>query len=69
MHGEAVQQLQEALASIYFYPEKGAPNHGIDEYYGPNTADAVRRFQSYYGLKQDDVYGSKTREKLSQLMK
>ncbi|SEQ24148.1 N-acetylmuramoyl-L-alanine amidase [Virgibacillus subterraneus] len=67
-HGSGVRAVQEALASIYFYPEKGAKNNGVDGYYGPNTADAVRRFQSMYGLKQDGVYGPNTRAKLLEVM-
>lgn len=46
MKGTAVKQIQEALAALYFYPEKGAKNNGIDGYYGVKTADAVKRFQS-----------------------
>ncbi len=68
-HGEGVRQVQEALASVYFYPEKGAKNNGVDGWYGNKTADAVRRFQSMYGLKQDGIYGKNTRAKLLQVMK
>ncbi|KYC80294.1 N-acetylmuramoyl-L-alanine amidase cwlL precursor (Cell wall hydrolase) (Autolysin) [Bacillus licheniformis] len=35
MKGTAVRQIQEALAALYFYPDKGAKNNGIDGYYGP----------------------------------
>ncbi|AJO18265.1 N-acetylmuramoyl-L-alanine amidase [Bacillus paralicheniformis] len=44
MKGTAVRQIQEALAALYFYPDKGAKNNGIDGYYGPKTANAVKRF-------------------------
>lgn len=69
MKGTAVKQIQEALAALYFYPEKGAKNNGIDGYYGAKTADAVRRFQSMHGLVSDGIYGDKTRAKLASLLK
>ena len=62
--GTGVRQVQEALASIYFYPEKGAKNNGIDGYYGAKTADAVKRFQSVNGLKADGDYGPATKKAL-----
>lgn len=62
--GTGVRQLQEALASIYFYPEKGAKNNGVDGYYGAKTADAVNRFQSVNGLKADGDYGPATKKVL-----
>ncbi|QGX65945.1 hypothetical protein GPA07_11020 [Bacillus sp. ms-22] len=37
--------MQEALAAVYFYPDKGAKNNGIDGYYSPKTENAVKRFQ------------------------
>ncbi|MDQ0208869.1 peptidoglycan recognition protein family protein [Alkalicoccobacillus murimartini] len=64
--GANVRAVQNALASVYFYPEKGAPNNGV---YGPNTADAVRRFQSTNGLDADGVYGPATRARLLQVVK
>lgn len=67
--GSGVKSVQEALASVYFYPNKGAKNNGVDSVYGPKTADAVRRFQSMHGLSQDGVYGPKTRAKLLAVMK
>lgn len=68
-NGSGVRTVQEALASVYFYPNKGAKNNGIDGYYGPNTANAVKRFQSMYGLTADGVYGPATRSKLLKVMK
>ena len=66
-YGEPVRQLQNKLASNDppFYPNKGAENNGVENYYGPNTEDAVERYQSYYGLAVDglagkEVYGSLT---------
>ncbi|MCY9307982.1 N-acetylmuramoyl-L-alanine amidase [Bacillus inaquosorum] len=67
--GDDVRQIQKALAALYFYPDKGAPNYGIDGIYGPKTANAVKRFQLMYGLTQDGIYGSKTKERLEALLK
>lgn len=69
MRGESVTQIQKALATLYFYPDKEAENNGIDGIYGPKTADAVRRFQLMHGLSADGIYGPKTREKIEALMK
>lgn len=66
--GSGVKAVQEALASIYFYPDKSAKNNGIDGVYGPNTADAVKRFQSVYGLVVDGVYGPSTKVILDSLI-
>lgn len=62
--GEGVRQVQEALASIYFYPEKGAKNNGVDGVYYHKTANAVKRFQSVNGLKADGDYGPATKKAL-----
>lgn len=67
--GAGVKALQEALAALFFYPEKGAKNNGIDGYYGPKTADAVKRFQLMNGLTPDGIYGPKTKAKLVKLLK
>lgn len=69
MKGSAVKAIQEALASIYFYPEKGAKNNGIDGYYGPKTADAVKRFQSVSGLPADGIYGPQTKAAIEKKLK
>jgi len=68
MKGTAVRQVQEALAALYFYPDKGAKNNGIDGYYGPKTANA-KRFQMMHGLSADGIYGPKTKAKLEALLK
>ncbi|MCY8408953.1 N-acetylmuramoyl-L-alanine amidase [Bacillus haynesii] len=68
MKGTAVRQIQEACAALYFYPEKGAKNNGIDGYYGKKTADAVKRFQLMHGLSPDGIYGPKTRATLDSLL-
>ncbi|MEN4815783.1 N-acetylmuramoyl-L-alanine amidase [Bacillus velezensis] len=67
--GPAVKQIQLALTALYYYPDKGAKNNGIDGYYGPKTANAVKRFQSMYGLNADGIYGPKTKTKLEALLK
>lgn len=58
--GSDVRELQERVA--------GYPGYGnvlaIDGVYGPNTAAAVRRFQSAYGLSVDGVAGSQTFSKI-----
>lgn len=69
MHSAAVEQIQTALAVLHFYPDKKAKNFGIDSYYGPKTADAVRRFQLMNGLKADGIYGPATKAKLEALLK
>lgn len=69
MHGTAVRQIQEACAAVYFYPDKGAKNNGIDGYYGPKTKDAVKRFQLMHGLAADGIYGPKTKAKLAAALK
>lgn len=67
-NGSDVKVIQQALASIYFYPERGAKNNGVDGWYGAKTADAVKRFQLMYGLKADGIYGAKTRNKLDSIV-
>ena len=68
MHGADVKEYQEALASLYFYPQKGAKNNGIDGYYGPKSEDATKRFQSMYGLAVDGHAGPATKHKLDSLV-
>ncbi|QNP15547.1 N-acetylmuramoyl-L-alanine amidase [Bacillus pumilus] len=67
--GAGVKALQEALAAVYYYPDKGAKNNGIDGYYGPKTANAVKRFQLMHGLVADGIYGPKTKAKLEKALK
>ncbi|KMN54691.1 N-acetylmuramoyl-L-alanine amidase [Bacillus velezensis] len=67
--GEAVKQIQTALAALHYYPDKNAKNFGIDGAYGAKTANAVKRFQSMYGLSADGIYGPKTKAKLEALLK
>lgn len=44
-------------------------NNGVDGYYGPKTADAVKRFQLMHGLVADGIYGPKTKVKMKALLK
>lgn len=67
--GDDVKQIQKALAALYFYPDKGAENNGIDGVYGPKTADAVRRFKLMHGLSADGIYGPNTKAKLKEFLK
>ncbi|AHL70872.1 N-acetylmuramoyl-L-alanine amidase [Bacillus pumilus] len=67
--GSGVKAVQEALAALFFYPDKKAKNNGIDGYYGPKTADAVKRFQLMHGLVADGIYGPKTKVRLESLLK
>ncbi|QNA80280.1 MULTISPECIES: N-acetylmuramoyl-L-alanine amidase [Bacillus] len=67
--GDDVRRIQKALAALYFYPDKGAKNNGIDGVYGPKTANAVKRFQSIYGLVADGIYGPKTKAKIESKLK
>lgn len=67
--GAGVKALQEALAAVYYYPDKGAKNNGIDGYYGPKTANAVKRFQLMNGLVADGIYGPKTKRELELIFK
>ncbi|MCY8136225.1 N-acetylmuramoyl-L-alanine amidase [Bacillus spizizenii] len=67
--GTNVRQVQNALAALYFYPDKGVKNNGIDGVYGPKTANAVKRFQSVSGLTADGIYGPKTKAKIEEKLK
>lgn len=62
MHGSDVLAIQKALCELNFYPEVGAKDKGCDSYYGKNTANAVKRFQSIYVTNDvDGIYGKNTR--------
>ncbi|WP_442853643.1 peptidoglycan-binding domain-containing protein [Bacillus sp. L_1B0_12] len=67
--GTAVKAVQEALSALFFYPDKGAINNGIDGYYGPKTANAVSRFQMMHGLTADGIYGPKTKKAIEKALK
>lgn len=67
--GAGVKAVQEALAAVYYYPDKGAKNNGVDGCYGSKTANAVKRFQSMHGLTADGIYGPKTKAALEKLLK
>ncbi|WP_438285742.1 peptidoglycan-binding domain-containing protein [Bacillus altitudinis] len=67
--GTGVKAVQEALSALFFYPDKGAINNGIDGYYGPKTANAVSRFQMMHGLTADGIYGPKTKKAIEKALK
>ncbi|SPT93360.1 N-acetylmuramoyl-L-alanine amidase; bacteriophage-related protein [Bacillus tequilensis] len=67
--GDDVRRIQNALAALYFYPDKGVKNNAIDGVYGPKTANTVKRFQSVNGLSADGIYGPKTKVKLEEFLK
>lgn len=56
--GEAVQQLQTALAQGGWYPGQ------IDGRFGDNTAKAVQTFQQQQGLPADGTVGPETWQRL-----
>ncbi len=68
--GTEVKAMQQALASVYFYPDYGAKNNGVDGYFGVKTLDALKRFQSIQTPKEvDGIYGPKTKAALDKLKK
>ena len=66
-YGGAVRELQKLTSNNNppFYPNNDAKNNGIDGYYGRNTEDCVRRYQSYYGLTVDGLAGKETYQSLT----
>lgn len=62
--GSDVRKIQEGLASVYYYPNKSASNNGVDGIYGPNTENAVERFQRMHDCTVDGKYGPETRQAL-----
>ena len=64
--GDKVRQLQEqldAISSVY----TAIPDISPDGIYGPATAEAVRKFQSIFGLPQTGVVDFATWYKISQI--
>lgn len=53
-YGSLVKKMQESLRNQGFY------TGSTDGYFGEDTEEAVKRFQRYYGLKQDGVAGPAT---------
>lgn len=61
--GDSVRTLQYYLSVIaYFNPNFNTVN--IDGVFGQNTQDAVKAFQTYYGLTPDGVVGQSTWNKI-----
>jgi len=71
MKNDQVLAVQKALCKVYFYPNKKAKDFGCDGFYGPETENAVLRFESMYCLKKhaDGIYDSNTRAALEKLLK
>lgn len=67
--GRNVLQLQRALISLYFYPNKKAKDKGADGIFGADTQDALKRFQSIYCKKADGIYGPDTKTAFEKLLK
>lgn len=66
--GSNVLAMQKALCAAYFYPDRGATNHGCDGDFGTKTENAVKRFQSVHQHPADGIFGSKTRQALENLL-
>ena len=67
--GNEVRKVQQALTRVHFYPNKDAKNNGVDGIYGPNTENAVRRFQQVHVPHEvDGVYGPTTRKALTKAL-
>jgi peptidoglycan hydrolase-like protein with peptidoglycan-binding domain len=64
--GDKVRQIQEQLNTIAgAYP--AIPRISADGVYGPSTADAVRIFQSVFGLPQSGTVDYRTWYKISEI--
>ncbi len=64
--GSKVRQLQEQINVIATaYP--AIPKLNVDGIYGPATAEAVRKFQSVFGLPSTGVADYKTWYKISEI--
>ncbi|KAF1680160.1 N-acetylmuramoyl-L-alanine amidase [Bacillus sp. SKDU12] len=69
MNSSASDAAKQHCRALHFYPDKKAENFGIDSYYGPKIANAVRRFQSRCGLSADGIYDPKTKVKIEAELK
>lgn len=64
--GSKVRQLQEQLNAIAkAYP--ALPTIGVDGIYGPQTQEAVRKFQSIFGLPATGIVDFTTWYRISQI--
>ncbi|MFN7135604.1 MAG: peptidoglycan-binding domain-containing protein, partial [Myxococcales bacterium] len=61
-----VQRALMTLARLDNRPELGLAGAGADGDYGAETANAVKAFQAYAGLKADGVLGKQTLAKLAE---
>lgn len=59
-----VQQIQYYLSTIATFNDAISPIQNIDSTYGPQTINAVRTFQQYYGLTVDGVVGQATWDRI-----
>ena len=66
MQGADVLTLQTALIQMKFYPDIKKANKGADGWYGKDTDNAFRRWQSVYTPKVvDGWFGSNSKRILS----
>lgn len=62
MNGADVMVLQKALIERGFYPDKDKEDKGLDGWYGVDTDDAFRRWQSVYVPRSvDGIFGSNSK--------
>ncbi len=61
--GASVMELQYSLNLLM------GTDLNVDGIYGTKTVDAVKQFQSYYGLKADGIAGQNTNNKINELLK
>ncbi len=66
MSGEAVRAIQEYLTFIALY-FRAIPAVTPTGYFGPNTTNAVRRFQNEFGLKIDGIIGEETWDEITEV--
>lgn len=57
--GESVVQLQQRLAQLGYLPESA-----VDGRFGPQTRDALKKFQAENGIKADGMFGKESHQRL-----
>lgn len=60
--GEDIIYLKEALNKVSFF------TNNENDIYDMDMVNTVTRFQLYYGLQPDGIFGRKSREKLEKLI-